>query len=37
MKVDSDLVFCTAELDFGYLETVKGHPSLKDYRIVFQG
>jgi hypothetical protein len=33
MKVGSDLASCTAELDFGYLETVEGYPSPKDHRI----
>lgn len=33
MKVGIELASCTAELDFGYLETVEGYPSLKGYRI----
>jgi len=33
MKVGSDLASCTAELDFGYLETIEGYPSLDGYRI----
>jgi len=34
MVVGRSLASCTIELDFGYIETIEGHPLLQDYRIV---
>ena len=34
MVVGRGLASCTTELAFGYIETIEGHPLLKEYRIV---
>jgi len=34
MMVGNDLDTCTKDLDFGYIEEIEGHPSLKGHRIV---
>ena len=34
MAVGRSLASHTSELGFGYIETIKGHPLLRDYRLV---
>ena len=34
MVVGPGLASCTTELELGYIESIEGHPLLKDYRIV---
>jgi GTPase Era involved in 16S rRNA processing len=34
MVVGRRLESCTTELGLGYIETIEGHPLLKEYRIV---
>ena len=34
MVVGRSLASCTADLHFGYIEKIEGHPLLQEYRIV---